>query len=45
MSGGSWDYVYDKFNDVAWDLQHRQSTTPARQALGKQIELIAYVIP
>lgn len=39
MSGGSWDYVFYKFQDVAEKLLNEQS--PSRRALGKQVELIA----
>lgn len=39
MSGGSWDYVCYKFEDVAERLLTEQS--PARRALGNQIALIA----
>ena len=39
MSGGSWDYVFYKFDDVAEKLLAEQS--PARRSLGKQIQLIA----
>lgn len=39
MSGGSWDYVFYKFEDVAERLLAEQN--PARRALGKQVALIA----
>jgi hypothetical protein len=39
MSGGSWDYVYCKFDDVATQLQSEKS--PLRRALGDHLDLIA----
>lgn len=39
MSGGSWDYAYSKFDDVADQLV--ESKNPLRKALGLQIRLIA----
>ena len=39
MSGGSWDYVFHNFEDVAERLLTEQS--PARRALGNQVALIA----
>lgn len=40
MSGGSWDYVHYKFEEVAERLlDYRQSSS--RRALGKHVELIA----
>lgn len=38
MSGGSWDYVYSYFGDVAEKL--KKSRDPLRRALGKQVELV-----
>ena len=39
MSGGSWDYVYGKFEDVADRLAEEKS--PLRRALAKKVRLIA----
>lgn len=35
MSGGSWDYVFNTFEDTAYRLL--KATCPYRQALGRQI--------
>lgn len=39
MSGGSWDYVSHRFDDVASRL--RSSHDPLRRALGHRIALVA----
>ena len=39
MSGGSWDYVYGTFDEVA-DRLHREKD-PMRRALGRRISLIS----
>lgn len=39
MSGGSWEYVYGKFEDVASRLKH--DGRPKRRALGRLIAKIA----
>lgn len=39
MSGGSWDYVYEKFESIGTALNG--SKDPKRRALGKKIILIA----
>ncbi len=40
MSGGSWDYIYGKFEEVADRLQSKNQT-PLRRALGKHISKTA----
>lgn len=42
MSGGSWDYAYVKFEDVASTLLNERC--PLRRALGEHLELIAYAM-
>lgn len=39
MSGGSWDYVYSKFEDVADRLS--LSSSPLRRAFGKQVQAVS----
>ncbi len=39
MSGGSWDYVYHQFDEVAERLE--QEPQPLRRALGKHIRLVS----
>lgn len=39
MSGGSWNYSFGQFDDVAERLARAKS--PLRRALGKQVALIA----
>lgn len=39
MSGGSWDYVFHRFTEVAERLESARQ--PERRALGKHLSLIA----
>lgn len=39
MSGGSWDYVYIKFDDVASNLM--DSECPQRKKLGRLVDKVA----